>query len=351
MLVRTKDLKLSLSFRSFFYVTGKIKKVVLLHLSGVIERGMKTSSVRPFIENLYEKYRSLNQGSPASYIPELSKVNPDLFAISIVDTDGEIFSVGDFKQNFTLQSASKPVVYGLALAQRGEIEVHSKVGVEPTGEAFNSIIELEEKLHRPFNPMINSGAIAMTGLVLGKSFDEKLQKILSQFEAFVGHPVGVDENVYISEKKTAHRNQAIAHLMKHFGVMEADIEETLNLYFKQCSILVNCQDLATLAATYASGGLQPMTKQKVLEPDSVTKTLSLMFTCGMYDTAGEWAFKIGLPAKSGVSGALFAVVPGRFGIAVYSPRIDEHGHSCRGQRVVEDLSKHLKAHIFQAGIK
>lgn len=307
---------------------------------------MKNSDLQALVNQTYQKCLSLKDGEPASYIPELAKVNPDLFAISVTDLEGNTYSVGDVHSQFTLQSTSKPVVYGLALKQRGEQFVHSRVGVEPTGEVFNSIIELEEKSHRPFNPMINSGAIATTSLIEGNHFDAKLEAILNWFGLFVDRKILIDENVYVSEKKTAHRNRAIAHLMKHFNVIDADIEETLDLYFKQCSILFNCEDLSVLAATYANKGKSPRTGKQILENSNVMKTLSLMFTCGMYDTAGEWAFRVGLPAKSGVSGALFAVVPGRFGISVYSPRIDGHGHSYRGQQVMIDFAKALNANIF-----
>lgn len=307
---------------------------------------MRFTDIKILVDQVYEKFKNHKNGSPANYIPELAKVNPDFFAISVASPDGEIYSRGDFEIKFTLQSTSKPIVYGLALQERGEDFVHSRIGVEPTGEAFNSIIELEEKSHRPFNPMINSGAIATTSLIQGLDFSDKLNKIVAQFERLVGHKLLIDENIYESEKKTAHRNRAIAHLMKHFNVIDSDIEETLDLYFKQCSILVDCQDLSVIAGTYANGGVQPMTGTKVIDADFVTKTLSLMFSCGMYDTAGEWAFKVGLPAKSGVSGALFAAVPGRLGIAVYSPRIDSHGHSIRGQLVVKELADLLKSNIF-----
>lgn len=303
--------------------------------------------LQSLVDQTYKKYLNLTIGEPASYIPELKNVNHDLFAIAIVDVHGEkVYSVGDVQSNFTLQSTSKPVVYGLALTECGESDVRSRIGVEPTGEVFNSIIELEEKSHRPFNPMINSGAIAITSLIKGESFSAKLQKILDWFELFVGHKVQIDENVFLSEKKTAHRNRAIAHLMKHFNVIDSDIEETLDLYFKQCSILVNCVDLGWIAATYANQGTHPLSKKSVLDSAHVIRTLSLMFTCGMYDTAGEWAYQVGLPAKSGVSGALFAVVPGRYGIAVYSPRIDEHGHSYRGQAAMKFLAQQLNLNIF-----
>ena len=311
---------------------------------------MNLTEMKALISQIYDEHLHCDGGNTASYIPELAKVDPNLFGISVTSVTGETVSAGQTESLFTLQSTSKPIVYGLALAMRGEAYVHSKVGVEPTGEAFNSIIELEEKSHRPFNPMINSGAIATTSLILGKTFSEKLKNILNQFESLVGHPLNIDENVYESEKNTAHRNWAIAHLMKHFGVMDGDIEETLYLYFKQCSINMNCNDLSMLAATYANHGIHPLNKVKVMNPDIVVKTLCLMFTCGMYDTAGEWAFKVGLPAKSGVSGAMFTVLPGKFGLAVYSPRIDEHGHSVRGRLVIESIAKRMGANVFGSGV-
>ena len=307
---------------------------------------MITAQIKSLVVNSYHKYKNLNEGSPAQYIPELAKVNPDIFGITLVSCDGDVFSIGDSKNKFTLQSASKPFVYSLALIQNGIQSVHTKVGVEPTGEAFNSIIELEEKHHRPFNPMINSGAIATTGLISGITPQEKLGLLRKFFSQLTNEECEVNFEVFMSEKSTAHRNRAIAHLMKHFSVMDSDIDETLDLYFQQCSLNATVEGLAQAAATLANKGTHPITKTEIIPPEFVTKTLSLMFTCGMYDSAGEWAFNIGVPAKSGVSGALFAVVPGHFGIAIHSPRIDEHGHSIRGQKVLQDLATQTNIHIL-----
>lgn len=299
--------------------------------------------------DLHQKYSSCNEGQTASYIPELAKAESKHFAIAAVTVDGKIYSVGDTLENFTLQSISKPFVYGLALETNGREKVLSKVGVEPTGDAFNSIIELERQSHRPYNPMINSGAIAISSLIKGKDPAERLQKILYMFENYTGHAHQVDENVFTSEKKTAHRNRAIANLLLHFGIIEGNeniIEETLDLYFKQCSVLTNTIDLALMAATLASGGVQPMTNKRIISAEHASDILSLMFTCGMYDTAGEWAYTVGLPAKSGVSGGLIAVVPGVMGIAVYSPLINDHGHSVRALKVFNDLAKIYSLSIF-----
>jgi len=312
----------------------------------------ETADLQQVINNYYQKYKLLRSGSLADYIPELAKANPDHFGIALVTVDGKIYSAGDCGQNFTLQSASKPFVYGLALEAIGREKMLSKVGVEPTGEAFNSIIELEKESHRPYNPMINSGAIAVSSLISGKNFTDRLKKIVHLFEQFCGHPVAVDETVFESEKKTAHRNRAIAHLLKHFGIIEEDhIDEALDLYFKQCSLLVNTVDLATMAATLAAGGIHPHSKKQIFSSDTSRDILSLMFTCGMYDSAGKWAYTVGLPAKSGVSGGLFASLPGSFGIAVYSPLIDQHGHSCRGLKVLEDFSRDFSLSVFSNGVR
>jgi len=311
---------------------------------------LENAEIQKVLNDFHAQYKNLSSGHLADYIPELAKANPDHFGLAVVTVDGKIYQAGDCGENFTLQSASKPFVYGLALEEIGKVKMLSKVGVEPTGEAFNSIIELEKDSHRPYNPMINSGAIAVSSLVSGKTFNERLNKILSLFESFCSHPVAVDENVFESEKKTAHRNRAIAHLLKHFAIIEEDnIDEALDLYFKQCSVLVNTVDLAWMAATLANGGIHPLTRNQIFTNETARDILSLMFTCGMYDSAGKWAYTVGLPAKSGVSGGLFACLPGSLGIAVYSPLIDQHGHSCRGLKVFEDLSRQFSLSVFSKG--
>ncbi len=304
-------------------------------------------SIQAILQRLYDTHRNYSEGHPATYIPELAKADPKKFGIVVTTVDGEVFKVGDFDTKFSLQSTSKPFIYGLALEDLGREYLHSKVGVEPTGEAFNSIVELEKTTHRPYNPMINSGAIAVSNMIVGSSFEARLQKIMNLFGDYVGHLVTVDENVFESEKQTAHRNRSIAHLLRHFGVIDEHIEETLDLYFKQCSVLVDTQDLAMMAATLAAGGKNPRTHKEVIRSDYAKDILSLMFTCGMYDSSGEWAYSVGIPAKSGVSGAIFGVVPGKMGIAVYSPPIDAKGHSMRGLKVFNDLSQELGLSIFK----
>jgi glutaminase len=298
------------------------------------------------IKATFKTCLSNQNGNLASYIPELAKVDPNLFAISMTTVDGQTFSTGNVDHIFTLQSTSKPFTYGLSLKLHGPEFVHSKVGVEPTGEAFNSIIELEKDTHRPFNPMINSGAIAIANFIKDPKNPQYFEHILNFFSKMAGRSLDYNKEVFESEKKTAHRNRAIAHLLRHFEVIDDHIEETLDLYFKQCSINVNINDLSTMAATLANRGHQPKTKESIFTPDQCKRMISLMFTCGMYDTAGTWAYTIGVPCKSGVSGAIFGVIPNRFGIACYSPLIDSHGHSLRSIDAITEITKQLNLNIF-----
>lgn len=302
------------------------------------------------LKKAFDESKNLKSGNLAGYIPELNNVDPNLFAIAITTVEGRTYSIGDTSHLFTLQSTSKPFAYGLALNDLGEKYVHSKIGVEPTGEAFNSIIELEKNTHRPFNPMINSGAIAVSNMIKDKNINNqkvnRLERIINLFSDLASEKVTIDENVFLSEKRTAHRNRAIAHLLRHFEVIDDEIEESLDLYFKQCSINTNITGLASMAATLANHGTNPKTAKEIFEKENNRKIVSLMFSCGMYDTAGTWAFTVGIPSKSGVSGALLSVVPNKIGIACYSPLIDDHGHSIRSLNAIQIISDELNLNIF-----
>jgi glutaminase len=297
------------------------------------------------LKELHSEYKSLKDGVVANYIPELAKVNPDLFSICIVTTDGQIYEVGDFQQLFTIQSISKVFVYGQALADHGRDYILTRVGVEPTGDAFNAII-LDEQSKRPYNPMVNAGAIATTSLIKGKGATERLNRLLEMYRRYIGRDIFVDISVFTSERSTGHRNRANAHLMLNFGMIDQNIEESLDLYFQQCSAMVNCRDLAVMAATLANKGINPVTKEQAVDTRYIKDILSVMYTCGMYNFAGEWAYKVGIPAKSGVSGGIIAVVPGQMGIAVFSPLLDTRGNSVRGVKVCEELSQRLGLHLF-----
>jgi glutaminase len=287
----------------------------------------------------------MNGGEVASYIPELTKADPDWFGICLVTMDGVAYSVGDAGQMFTIQSISKPFVYATALADRGQKFVSGRVGVEPSGDAFNSI-SLNPQNGAPLNPMINAGAIASTSLVDGDTPEAQWQRIEASLAGFIGRDISVDESVYRSESETGFRNRAIAWMLKNFGITDGEPMASLENYFRQCSILVNCRDLAYMAATLANGGVHPVTGTRALPAEHVERVLSVMATCGMYDYAGSWLYEVGIPAKSGVGGGIIAALPGRFGIGVFSPRLDEKGNSARGIEVCKQLSRDFSLHVF-----
>ncbi|WP_341530484.1 glutaminase A [Nostoc sp. UHCC 0302] len=300
-----------------------------------------------YLIGLHQKYQSLKEGLLADYIPELQKANPEWFGISIVTTDGQIYQIGDYQQTFTIQSISKPFVYGMALENYGREVVLNRVGVEPTGEAFNSIA-LDQKNNRPYNPMVNAGAIATTDLLTVDDASKRLDKILNMFSRYTGRKHNVDWSVFLSEKVTGSRNKALAYLMHNSGIISGNIEETLDLYFQQCSISVSCHDLAMMGATLANKGVNPITGEQALNKYYVQDVLSVMHSCGMYDFAGEWAYRVGLPAKSGVSGGLVTVIPGKCGIAIFSPLLDAKGNSVRAIKVCEQLTRDFGLHLYNA---
>ncbi|GAA4686854.1 glutaminase A [Nocardioides nanhaiensis] len=287
-------------------------------------------------------------GEVASYIPELAAADPDRFALALATVDGHVYTVGDAEVRYSIQSISKPFTYALALADQGAEAVAEKVDVEPSGEAFNEI-SLAAQTGRPRNPMINAGAITAASLVRGATGEERFNRVLEWYGAFAGRDLDVDEGVYGSELGTAHRNRAIAHMLREYEILEGDPEETLAQYIRQCAIAVDTRDLALMAATLANGGVQPVTGERVLETGSVERVLSVMATCGMYDAAGDWISTVGMPAKSGVSGGIIAVLPGQVGVAVFSPRLDAHGNSARGVQLCERMSRDMEMHLMHVG--
>ena len=301
--------------------------------------------LQSLIEQLHEEYKSDCTGNVATYIPELGKANPDHFGICLVTSDGRTFEAGDCSQPFTIQSMSKPLTFGMAIDELGHERVFERVGVEPSGDAFNAI-ELQNGTNKPFNPMINTGAITVTALLHALHGETAFARMLNRFSTAAGRPLAMDTDVYTSESRTGHRNRAIAHLLLNFGMVHSEAESALDLYFKQCSILVTCRDLAMIAATLANMGRNPTTGKEAFDIRCVKDMLSIMFTCGMYDYSGQWAYQVGVPAKSGVSGGIMAVVNRQLGVATYSPRLDSHGNSCRGIKVCVELADRLGLHAF-----
>ncbi|BAM02539.1 glutaminase A [Phycisphaera mikurensis] len=304
--------------------------------------------MQDLVDELHERFAPLDDGAPSDSLPELAGVDPDRFGISVVDADGERFEAGDVASGFSLQSASKPFVYGIALERCGAGRVRERVSVEPTGEPFNAIGKLDEE-GRPFNALVNTGAIAVADFVHADGEDDlPARKALleERLGRYFGRRPAVDEAVLGSAREREHRNRAIAHLLRDHDRLHDPVEDTLELYFHQCALVVSTQDLANAGLTLACGGRNPLTAVRALPVEHVPALLSLMLSCGMYDRSGEWAYEVGLPAKSGVGGGIVAVVPGRMGIGVFSPRIDFQGNSVRGMRVIEALSERLKLHTF-----
>ncbi|MGH2938924.1 MAG: glutaminase A [Solirubrobacterales bacterium] len=306
---------------------------------------MTASPIDAYLARLHEDWLRDGSGAVADYIPPLALADPNAFGITVTTTEGHSYEVGDSRERFTIQSMSKPFTYGLALADRGFDAADAKVGVEPSGEAFNSI-SLAPGSGRPLNPMINAGAITSTSLVAGASAAEREGRVVDFYGRFAGRALEVDAEVYESERDTGHRNRAIGHMLRAFGVLEEDPDEALDLYFRQCSVSVDCRDLSLMAATLANGGVNPLTGDRVLARDHVDRVLSVMTTCGMYDSAGEWVVDVGMPAKSGVGGGVLAVLPGQLGIAVFSPPLDPHGNSVRGVEVCRQISTDLNLNLL-----
>lgn len=298
-----------------------------------------------YLQEIHQQFSALTAGEVASYIPQLARANPEHFGIVLVATDGEVYAVGDTDVAFTMQSISKPFVYATALADCGLEAVLQKIHVEPTGDAFNSI-SLHPTSGAPLNPMINAGAIVAAGLVDGTTPARQWQRILGSLSAFAGRQLAIDDSVYQSESDTGFRNRAIGWMVRNFGIIETDPTPVVENYFRQCSVLVTCRDLGMMGATLANGGLNPLTGERVLPDSLVRPTLAVMSTCGMYDYAGSWMFEVGLPAKSGVSGGILAVLPGRFAVVTYSPRLDAKGNSVRGIEVCKAVSKNLGLHMM-----
>ena len=297
------------------------------------------------VGGLHQRIAPLDEGAPASYIPELSRVDPDRFAIAAATVDGATEGVGDLDHAFTIQSISKLLLYGLALETWGEDVVAERVGVAPTGESFNAIV-LDGDRNRAPNPMVNAGAIAITDLVPGDDVDARVDVVREMYARYLGRRPEVDRDVWASERRTGNHNRAIAYLMLDRGIVEDRVEETLDLYFAQCSVLVTAQDLAVIGATIANHGLHPDTGERVVAERVTRAMLTVALTCGMYDYAGEWAFTVGIPAKSGVGGGILGILPDVGGIATFSPRLDSHGNSVRGVRVFEELSSTFDMHLF-----
>lgn len=299
------------------------------------------ADIEAALDAAYAKYKGLQEGANADYIPALAEVDSDIYGIALVTPDGQVFTTGDVKSEVSIQSISKVFTMALVMEEQSPQALYDNMGVDATGQVFNSIVAVEQYKGAEMNPLVNAGAITATSMVSGKSRDEIWNKILNYYEAFAGRDLKVNEPVFESESATNQRNQAIGRLMYAYGRIKDNPDQATDIYTEQCSVNVNAKDLAVMAATLANGGYNPMTGKQVMKAENVPEVLAIMATAGLYDDAGKWLYRTGLPAKSGVGGGIIAVSPGRFGIAVISPPLDAAGNSVRAQKAIADISNAL----------
>lgn len=319
-----------------------IVAALLMGLNAVASAdALSPAKIETAIKKAYDDYKDLKEGANADYIPALAKVDPKVYGIALVTTDGKIYTAGDLKTEVSIQSISKVFTMAKVMDESGPQAIYDNMGVDATGQVFNSIVAIEQYQGSEMNAMVNPGAITATSMVKGKSYDEIWNKILSYYSDFAARKLTVLEDVYKSEAETNQRNQALAMLMYAYGHIKDDPLQATDIYTRQCSVGVNAKDLAVMAATLANGGKNPVTGKQVAKTENVPEILAVMATAGLYDDAGKWLYATGLPAKSGVGGGIIAVSPGKFGIAVVSPPLDEAGNSVRAQKAIADISNAL----------
>jgi glutaminase len=307
------------------------------------------TNIQAALDAALAKYRNLQEGKNADYIPALAQVNPNLYGIALVTADGKVYTAGDLGTEVSIQSISNVFTMAEVMREQGPDAIAQTIGVDATGMKFNSIVSIEMAQRTggaEINPLVNPGAITATSMVQGATRDDVWNKIIGIHNDFAGRNLTVLENVYQSEAATNQRNQAIGALMAAYGYIKSDWQQAVDLYTRQCSIGVTAKDLAVMAATLAFGGRNPITNKQVLDPALVPEVLAVMATAGLYDDSGKWLYRTGLPAKSGVGGGIIAVSPGKFGIAVVSPPLDEAGNSVRAQRAITDIGFALGANPY-----
>jgi glutaminase len=306
----------------------------------------QTDEVRDAVTEAYERYRTNGDGAVADYIPILASASPEWFGISVVGARGRSFEIGDVETTFSIQSVSKPFVFALVCEAIGYDEARHRLGVNSTGFPFDSLMAVELNVDRTMNPLVNAGAMATTSLVPGDTADAKWTRIQDGLSRFAGRQLTVNEEVYASESATNLRNQGIAHLLESYGRLYFDPDQATDVYTRQCSLEVTVHDLAVMAATLADGGVNPMTREVVIPPAVCRRVLAVMATAGLYELSGDWLYEIGMPGKSGVSGGIVTVSPGKGGLATFSPPLDTAGNSVRGQLVTKYLAERLGLNLF-----
>jgi glutaminase len=328
-------------------VTVAMLTIATLGVTGVNAADPSPKELQRVVNEAHARYTNLQDGKNADYIPILTKTPSELFGVVIATRDGKIYTAGDVDYKFSIQSVSKPFTAALVMTQQGPRVLDEKIGVEPTGLPFNSRLAIElYKDQRSVNPLVNAGAIAAVSLVQATSEQDRWNKVLGNISDFAGTPLTVLEDVYESEYTTSFGNRAIANLLYNYERLYSDPEEAMRVYTRQCSIGVSAKDLAIMGATLANLGVNPLTKKKVMNANDVPELLAVMATAGFYDESGEWMYTAGLPAKTGVGGGIVAVVPGRFAIAAFSPRLNEAGNSVRSLNAIRDIAGQLGVGVF-----
>ena len=299
------------------------------------------AAVQAALNAAHERYAGLQEGKNADYIPALAKVDPNIYGIALVTTDGKVYTVGDVASEVSIQSISKVFTMAKVIEESGPDALVDNMGVDATGQAFNSIVAIEQHKGAEMNPLVNAGAITATSMIKGATYADIWAAIIGYYGDFAGRTLSVNQEVYESEAATNQRNLAIAELMYAYGHIKTDPKQATDIYTKQCAVSVNAKDLAVMAATLADAGRNPLTKKQIMRADHVPKVLAVMATAGLYDDSGKWLYTTGLPAKSGVGGGIIAVSPGKFGIAVISPPLDSAGNSVRAQKAIAEISNAL----------
>lgn len=315
--------------------------MLIAYVANASAVALTKENIEKALNDAYQEYRGLKEGANADYIPALAKVDSRIFGITLVTLDGEVYTAGDIKSEVSIQSISKVLSMAMVMDESGPEALYNNIGVDATGQAFNSIVAIELSRGAEMNPLVNAGAITTTSLIKGENYQEIWDKIIQKYSEFAGRDLRVLDDIYKSEAATNQRNRAIASLMAAYGHIKTDPLQATDIYTRQCSVGANARDLAIMAATLANAGKNPVTKTQVMDAENVPEALAIMATAGLYDDSGKWLYKTGLPAKSGVGGGIIAVSPGKFGIAVVSPPLDSAGNSIRAQRAIADISRAL----------
>jgi glutaminase len=320
--------------------------LLLFTISGAFAAQPSAKDFQRVVDNAYSKFKDVKEGANANYIPILDTVPSDMFGVVIITREGDIYSAGELDYEFSIQSVSKPFTAAFIMQQQGPKAVREKIGIEPTGLAFNSKLALELYPDRSVNPLVNAGAIAAVSLVQAKSEEDRWKKILGNISDYAGRDLKVLEEVYTSEYETSWSNRGIANLLYNYERLYSEPEEALRVYTRQCSIGINTRDLGMMGATLANEGVNPVTGKRLLAREHVPELLAIMATAGFYDESGEWMYSAGLPAKTGVGGGIVAIVPGRFAVATFSPPVNEAGNSVRGMKAIRYIAGELGVGLY-----